>query len=254
MREISHSFVTCESVWHRKSVRDLCRLASPFDQGLLTRRAVSKQSTQENAHWQLNNYEIRTITVLNVFLTISPSKSIYENTRKWALFRNNTNTIRMHSSRAPIWVVIPLGFVRQIKIWKFSTFRKTLTLFQWQSIFKMLWRCESAILTVKEDIDLSHAITSSNRLTNWEHKRKRNGFSPRLCSTHASCSLLFVQSVLLFVRLARPGKIRQTGRWTKTRKKNQAAEKRDKMTRDMVMRWVVFEIACISYLNALQMP
>ena len=41
----------------------------------------------------------------------------------WTVFSNNVNTtIRKYSSRAFIWVVTPLGFVGQLRIYKFSWF------------------------------------------------------------------------------------------------------------------------------------
>ena len=43
--------------------------------------------------------------------------------KTWTPFSNNVNTtIRKYSSRASIWVVTPLGFVGQFRIYKFSWF------------------------------------------------------------------------------------------------------------------------------------
>ena len=48
---------------------------------------------------------------------VSSSKLVLKNARKWTLSSNNTNSSsRMHSSRAFIWVVTPLGFVWLIRI------------------------------------------------------------------------------------------------------------------------------------------
>ena len=51
--------------------------------------------------------------------------------RKWTLFSNNTNSTIRKYSRAFIWVVTPLGFVGQFRLFKFSWFSQ-ICFWQWK--------------------------------------------------------------------------------------------------------------------------